>query len=90
MGYEFIDLWTESQDWSLRPVCRLRAASEPIWRISHKKPVSQMLPRLNVEISLFYIYVYVGITIIVLKASYKGQQSHAIEITGLIINHIVK
>ncbi len=30
---DFIDLWAEVRDWSLRPVCRLRTASEQIWRI---------------------------------------------------------
>ncbi len=31
------DLWTKVRDWFLRPVCRLRAASEQIWRTSLKK-----------------------------------------------------
>ncbi len=47
VSYEFIDLWTEVREWSVRPVWRLRTASKQIWLISHKKPISQLQPRMN-------------------------------------------
>ncbi len=52
--YEFIDLWTEVRDWSHRPILRRRTASKQIWLIYHKKPISHMRPRMNVERLLIY------------------------------------
>ncbi len=50
VSHEFIDLWTEVRDWTLRPVCRLKIALRQIWRIGLKKRISQLQPELNVEI----------------------------------------
>ncbi len=54
VSYDFNDLWTEDWVWSLRPVCRLREATDQIWWSSYKEPVNQLRPRMNVERSLTY------------------------------------
>ncbi len=47
---DFIDLWTDAPDWSLKPVCRLMTASVQIGL--YKKLISNLRPRLNVKGSL--------------------------------------
>ncbi len=71
VSYEFIDLWTEVRDWSVRPVWRLRTASKQICLISHKKPISQLQARMNVERLFVYINpVLRNVTICVLNYGY--------------------
>ncbi len=55
MSNDFIDLWIDIQDRSVKPVCRLKAASEHIWLKSHKKQKFELQSRMNVERLLVYI-----------------------------------
>ncbi len=52
---DFIDLWIGIQDWSVKPLCRLKAASEHIWLKSHKKLKFELQSWMNVERLLVYI-----------------------------------
>ncbi len=46
---DFIDLWIDIQDWCVKTVCRLKAASEHIWLKNHKKLKFELQTRMNIE-----------------------------------------